>query len=182
MKIKVDVRKNNDETAKLAGLARITLNDSLVIEKVKIINLDGNLFVVMPSTKNNNGEFIDIAHPTTTSTRKNIEEAVLNAYKYYINEEGFIEKFRVTDVKIQKLNLENKKLKAVVSLILNNQFALNRLAIIDNGVREDGSKNLSVAFPTSTIKNKQINLVSIINEKLGKDILEHIFAEYKKIL
>lgn len=64
MKIKVEnLYKNKDENSKLAGVATIILNDSIKINTIKIVRLNGNLFIAMPSVKIK-GEFKDVIHPT----------------------------------------------------------------------------------------------------------------------
>jgi stage V sporulation protein G len=44
--------------------------------------IDGNngMFVAMPSKKTPDGEFRDIAHPISSTTRQKIQEAVLQEY------------------------------------------------------------------------------------------------------
>ena len=44
------------------------------------------LFVAMPSRKDESGAFRDISHPITPQARKQLEDAVLNAYQQYIRQ------------------------------------------------------------------------------------------------
>lgn len=182
MNIKIDsLQKNDKEGSKLAGVARIILNDSLVIENVKIINNENKLFVKMPSVKSTDDTYIDIAYPTIESVRENIENTILNCYRYSIYEDGLVEKFYITDVKVERIEIPNSKVKAIASIVLNNKFAINRIAVIDKGEREDGSLDISLGFQKVLRGKTPIHLVSVIQRNLSEEILHEVFEEYRKI-
>lgn len=69
-----------DTVNKLTGVASIVIDDSFIIKGIKIINGVNGLFIAMPSKKDSNGEFYDIAHPINSSTREMIQKAVLDKY------------------------------------------------------------------------------------------------------
>ena len=75
----VNVHKKNDET-KMKGIASVLIDDCFAIRDIRIIEGKDGLFIAMPSRKNANGEYHDIAHPINVETRKMFEEAILAEY------------------------------------------------------------------------------------------------------
>ena len=76
-----DVRiKKITNAKKLKAYASITIDEVFVIHDLKIILGKKGLFVAMPSKKNKNGDFKDIAHPITTDTRKLIQDIVIKEF------------------------------------------------------------------------------------------------------
>ena len=53
---------------------------SLAVHDIKVIEGPERLFVAMPSRRDENGVFRDIAHPITTGARRQLEDAILSAY------------------------------------------------------------------------------------------------------
>ncbi len=76
-----------DTTSKLVGIASIVIDDSFIVKGIKIIQGINGLFIAMPSKKNSDGEFMDIAHPINSSTREIIQKAILDKYKQILKEE-----------------------------------------------------------------------------------------------
>ncbi|MBQ3075054.1 MAG: septation regulator SpoVG [Clostridia bacterium] len=76
----VKIRKTFAEGPMLA-VASITLENVFVIHDVKVILANDRRFIVMPSRKNPDGTYRDIAHPITAEFRAQLEEAVLGAYE-----------------------------------------------------------------------------------------------------
>jgi stage V sporulation protein G len=76
----VKIRKIFAEGPMLA-VASVTLADVFVIHDVKVISANDRRFIVMPSRKNADGTYRDIAHPITAAFRAELEEAVLAAYE-----------------------------------------------------------------------------------------------------
>ncbi len=79
MKI-TEVQINLVENDKLKGFANIILDNHFIVRGLKIIKGMDGFFVAMPSHKNKDGTFKDIAHPITSCFRQQMEEAVLNKY------------------------------------------------------------------------------------------------------
>ncbi|MBQ8725592.1 MAG: septation regulator SpoVG [Clostridia bacterium] len=77
----VRVRLVQKEDSKLKAVASITIEDCFVIHDVKVIEGNEGYFVAMPSRKNSDGEYKDIAHPINTETRQNVIDTVLEAFK-----------------------------------------------------------------------------------------------------
>lgn len=65
------------EMNKVKALASITIDDEFVIHDLRIVKGERGFFVAMPSRKLPNGSHRDIAHPINTSTREQIQVAVL---------------------------------------------------------------------------------------------------------
>ena len=65
----------------------IVLSDDFAVRKIRIIERNGEYLVCMPSMKNKSGEYTDICHPINQHARKQIETAVLNAYKGQLQSE-----------------------------------------------------------------------------------------------
>ena len=76
-----EVRISLRDDAKLKAFASITLDDCFVIRGLKIIKGQTGTFVAMPSRKRKDGDYQDIAHPINNSTRKWMEDIVLEKYK-----------------------------------------------------------------------------------------------------
>lgn len=85
--VKIYLTQGKDEkTQKLKAYASITFNNSFIVRGLKVIEGSKGFFVVMPSKKNANGTYKDIAHPLNNETRKIIEQKVLE--KFYETRQG----------------------------------------------------------------------------------------------
>ncbi len=71
---------------RLKALVSVTVDEALAIHDIKIIQGPERLFVAMPSRRDENGVFRDIAHPITAQARNQLEEQILQAYQNYIAE------------------------------------------------------------------------------------------------
>ena len=56
----------------------------LAVHDIKVIQGPERLFVAMPSRKDENGTFRDIAHPITPEARTVLENAILEAYNQHL--------------------------------------------------------------------------------------------------
>ncbi|GMA63995.1 septation regulator SpoVG [Alicyclobacillus fastidiosus] len=76
-----DVRLRRVTTdGRMKAIASITIDSEFVVHDIRIIDGNNGMFVAMPSKKTPDGEFRDIAHPISSTTRQKIQEAVLQAY------------------------------------------------------------------------------------------------------
>ena len=64
----------------LKAFANIVIDDAFIIKNIKIIEGKNGLFIAMPSQKNKNGEYRDIAHPLKTETRIELEKLIIDKY------------------------------------------------------------------------------------------------------
>jgi stage V sporulation protein G len=66
-----EVRISLRDDDKLKAFASMTFNDQFVIRGLKIIEGTNGMFVAMPSRKRPDCTYQDIAHGSSTSTRRN---------------------------------------------------------------------------------------------------------------
>lgn len=66
---------------RLRAVVSVTLDNMLAIHDIKVVQGEERLFVAMPSRKDENGVFRDIAHPISAEARKLFEERILDAYE-----------------------------------------------------------------------------------------------------
>ena len=83
----VNVHKKNDDS-RMKGIASVLLDDCFVVRDIRIIEGKDGLFIAMPSRKNADGEYHDIAHPINAETREKIQSAILAAYEAPETEES----------------------------------------------------------------------------------------------
>ena len=81
MKI-TDVRiRKVEKEGKLKAVVAITIDDEFVVHDIKVIEGEKGLFIAMPSRKAADGEYRDIAHPISTTTRMQLQELILSKYE-----------------------------------------------------------------------------------------------------
>ena len=75
----VKVRLWDDK--RLRALVTIVFDDCFVVRNIKVIEgRDQKLFVAMPSRRQADGTYVDIAHPITRDFRRQMETTILNAF------------------------------------------------------------------------------------------------------
>lgn len=67
--------------ARLKAIASVTFDDALVVHDIKVVEGPERLFVAMPSRRNMDGKYQDVAHPINKEMRQQLEDAVLAAYQ-----------------------------------------------------------------------------------------------------
>lgn len=76
-----DVRVRRVESdGKIRGVASITIDDEFVVHDIKVVQGETGLFIAMPSRKNADGQFRDIAHPIRPETRMLLQELILRKF------------------------------------------------------------------------------------------------------
>ncbi len=76
----VNVKKYDKEDSKMKGIASVLLDDCFVIRDIRIIEGNDGLFIAFPSRKNNEGLYVDVAHPINSDTRKLFEDAIFEEF------------------------------------------------------------------------------------------------------
>jgi stage V sporulation protein G len=66
---------------RMKAIASITIDNEFVVHDIRVIEGNNGLFVAMPSKRTPDGEFRDIAHPISVTTREKVQLAVLAAYE-----------------------------------------------------------------------------------------------------
>ncbi len=79
IKLDVSVRPMESQNNLLA-FASVKINDSFVIEGLRVCTGSNGLFVDMPSKKNNKGEYREVFFPVTKEARQQLIDAVLTGY------------------------------------------------------------------------------------------------------
>jgi stage V sporulation protein G len=75
----VKVRLWDDK--RLRALVTIVFEDCFVVRNIKVIEgRDQRLFVAMPSRRQADGSYVDIAHPITRDFRRTMETRILDSY------------------------------------------------------------------------------------------------------
>ena len=75
--------KKTFDSGKLRAVVSITIDGCFAIHEIKIIQTD-HLFVAMPYRTDSYGISHDIAHPIGEAARRELESAIISAYKDYI--------------------------------------------------------------------------------------------------
>ena len=75
----IKIRKFFDE-GPMKAVVSVTFDDALAVHDIKVIYAREKYFIVMPSKKNADGSYRDIAHPINAQFRAELENAVIDAY------------------------------------------------------------------------------------------------------
>ena len=76
----IKVRKLFNE-GPMKAIISVTFDGQLAVHDIKVINAREKLFIVMPSRKNLDDTYRDIAHPINAQFRGMLEAAVIEAYE-----------------------------------------------------------------------------------------------------
>lgn len=76
----IKVRKMFDE-GPMKAIVSVTFDGQLALHDIKVISVREKNFIVMPSRKNPDGTYRDIAHPINAEFRGMLEREVLAAYE-----------------------------------------------------------------------------------------------------
>lgn len=76
----IKIRKLFDQ-GPMKAIVSITFDHQLAVHDIKIIYARDKYFIVMPSRKNPDETYRDIAHPINAQFRATLEEAVIEAYQ-----------------------------------------------------------------------------------------------------
>ncbi len=79
----IKIRKTISE-GRLRAIVSMTLDDTLAVHDIKVVQGDERLFVAMPSRKDEKGVFRDIVHPISPDARQDVEQQILDAYSRHI--------------------------------------------------------------------------------------------------
>jgi stage V sporulation protein G len=75
------------QDGRLRAVVSLTLNNSLAVHDIKLVQGDERMFVAMPSRRDESGTFRDIIHPINPEARTQIETMILKAYDDYLANE-----------------------------------------------------------------------------------------------
>lgn len=75
------IHRVKSDKSSLVAFANITIDDELVIKGLKVVDGKKGLFVSMPCTQGEDGNYYDDVFPITKECREYISEFVLNSYE-----------------------------------------------------------------------------------------------------
>ena len=81
----IKIRKLFDE-GPMKAVVSVTLDHQFAVHDIKIIEGEKGEFIAMPSRKNAEGEYRDVAHPINSETRTQIQELIMQKYREEIAE------------------------------------------------------------------------------------------------
>lgn len=76
----IKIRKIFDDESPMKAVVSVTFDEQLALHDVKVIYAKEKHFIVMPSKKNPDGSYRDVAHPINSEFRDELNDAVLAAY------------------------------------------------------------------------------------------------------
>lgn len=97
----IRIRRTYQDT-RLKALVSITVDHDLAVHDIKVIEGPERLFVAMPSRKDDNGTFRDIAHPITPEARSEIENSILAAYHEHLEKMKAADESMIGEVPVEE--------------------------------------------------------------------------------
>ena len=76
----VKVNRFTDEASRIKGIASILLDDSLIVNNIRIIHGDNGLFIAMPSRKVESGHYRDVVQPVNPDVMEMFQDSILDVY------------------------------------------------------------------------------------------------------
>ena len=76
----VRIRKVEKE-GKMKAVVSITIDNEFAVHDIKIIEGEKGLFIAMPSRRNAEGEYRDVAHPINSDVRQHIQKLIMDKYE-----------------------------------------------------------------------------------------------------
>lgn len=64
----------------LVGFASVTINNSFVVDGIKVCSGEHGLYINMPSSQDTSGKWHDVCKPITAEFRRQLTEAVVEGY------------------------------------------------------------------------------------------------------
>ena len=74
--------KNLDGKGRLKAIGSVTFDDEFVVRDVGVVEGANGLFISMPSRKDADGKYRNVAFPTNSELRGQITKDVLAVYEY----------------------------------------------------------------------------------------------------
>ena len=75
----IKIRKVFDD-GPMKAVVSVTFDNQFAVHDIKVIYANEKFFIVMPSRKNADGTYRDIAHPINADFRAEVEKEVLASY------------------------------------------------------------------------------------------------------
>lgn len=82
-----DVRiRRVEKEGRMKAVVSITIDNEFTVHDIKIIDGEKGPFIAMPSRRNAEGEYRDVAHPINSETRKQLQDLIMKKYKEALSE------------------------------------------------------------------------------------------------
>lgn len=82
-----DVRiRRVEKEGRMKAVVSITIDNEFTVHDIKIIDGEKGPFIAMPSRRNAEGEYRDVAHPINSETRKQLQDLIMEKYKEALSE------------------------------------------------------------------------------------------------
>ena len=129
-------------TPKYVAVASVTLDNAIVLGGIRLAKReDGNMYLMMPAVRRNNGSFHETFHPVDAKVRDMMTQAVREHYEKVLADPA-LEKQRVdlgtedtmlniTDVNIYMLRDSASRVKAIASVTLDEGFVLKSIRVVE---------------------------------------------------
>lgn len=72
------------QDGRLRAVVSLTIDNSIAVHDIKLVQGDERMFVAMPSRRDEAGTFRDIIHPINPEARNQIESMILTAYEEHL--------------------------------------------------------------------------------------------------
>ncbi|MGP1608532.1 MAG: septation regulator SpoVG [Clostridium sp.] len=76
---RIRVKKVNEE--KVKAIVSISIDDSILIHDIKVIDGKNGIFISMPKKKTKTGDYRDLVHPVSQEAREELYQKILEAYE-----------------------------------------------------------------------------------------------------
>ena len=188
--VKLDVRVYplDDPKGNTLAFANVGVEDLAAISGIRVVNGKNGLFVDMPSSKDKDGEFHDIAFPVNSDLRKALNTAVLDEFdEPTIGAEGQ-NVWRSVSAPVKVAEGESLSVKVYPikepqgnTLAFANVGIENLVAI--SGIRVVAGKNvLFVNMPQNKDKNGDYHDIAFpINSELRKEVNKAVIGKFKEL-
>ncbi len=155
------VNSNNSVMA----AADITLNDSFVINSIRLLQKNNKLFMAMPSRKNLQGKYHDIVFPVKQTIRSAIEELLFAGYHQVVEEDKQNLYFYLTE-SLTEYSKNSIQLQAFQDFQVSNFF------LTDNKEREKNGLNITEVKVHPIKKSRLCAVCTVLleNELVVQDI------------
>lgn len=188
MKLAINVRPYTAKGSSVKGFADVTVNDTMTIHGVQVIEGEKGLFVAMPQTskpKEENSEekvYSDLVFPTNAATRGFLSESILDVYfpegvtfNTYTNKDLPNQEIKV---RVTPYTKEGRNIRAMASATIGD-FHINNITILK------GNNNLFVSYPSKAYeKNGQKQYQEIIElaPPIRQMVNGMLLNEYKHVI
>jgi stage V sporulation protein G len=169
---------------RVVAFASVSYAEAVVIRNIRIIDGDNGLFVSLPATKGKDGKYYDTVKPQNDEIRKELSDAVLDAFQNGgrpETEQDGARKDKPNDMqirtKIYPIDKPKGKTVAFANVTIDNALTINSVSII-----ESEEKGTLIAMPSVKGKDdKYHNIAYPMNNALRDRIYKTLSREWAQM-